>query len=233
MQLFIAFTETQNRIFLLPPDTDLPAGDFSVYSHEGTPQKVDETWLKTFEVTKAKAQVAIDADLQKGLALTRQALLNQATLLTEEPTRVLFKAESSPEQPRQESPLFRDLLGFGVEDVRQNPDLVKDKIDDLFQGITNFFADSTSEDPEKVENARQQMRDLRTTFADHDIATTDKMEQIPDKLQEAVKISPAERNKRIATALQQLADQIQKTAVAASEELMAEAAQQQNEENNK
>lgn len=119
--------------------------------------------------------------------------------------------------------LAKDLLGFTVTDITDNPDLVAQKLDELFGDLKAFVTAVTGEDEAALESARGQMRDLQITLATHGLATNDKMTDLPDRIHAAYHEDQAQRQQEIAAGLEELAQEIKLAADALAQHIQAQA----------
>ena len=225
----ILWTDTaQTRYFLIPEDESLPAGDFVIRTFAGGTQSVDPLALTNFEVSERRAKEYVRADMDQTLEQVRGAVSGFLAMASLEAQK--HKTAPPPPQPAQPAPdLVTALLGLTPEELRQNPELLKERLGGLFTEFKTFLENTISEDPARLEAAREQTHAVRMTLEQQGIQTTDEMDQIPDKVRAAF-FAPerAQERDQMAQALQDLAGQVTKTAASISEQLQTQAAALQN-----
>jgi len=119
--------------------------------------------------------------------------------------------------------LAKDMLGFTVTDITDNPDLVVQKLDELFGNLKAFVTAVTGDDETALESARGQMHDLQTTLAAHGLETNDNMADLPDKIHAAYHEDQAQRQQEIAAGLEKLAQEIRLAADVLAQQIQAQA----------
>ena len=218
----------QSRYFLIPDGESLPVGDFVIRTFAGDQQSVDPAALVAFEVTEQQAKQSVHADMSQTLEQVKSAVSGFLAMASLEAQK--RKAAPPHPQPAQPAPdLVTALLGLTPEELRQNPALIKERLSGLFGDLKTFLENTSSEDPARMEAAREQTRVLRATLEQHGIQTNEEMDRIPDKVRAAF-FSPeqARERKQLAQALKELASQVTQTATDVSEHLQAHAIELQN-----
>lgn len=201
--------------YLVSQDSKLPNGGFALQLPNGEVIFVDKTAVTPHQITTEQAAAFVEAQLRDALAQTQTALGNLLTL-EQRPQPEPEQKQPEPQPTSAGANLAHDLLGFTPADLEQDPELVKEKVDALFNGIKSFLQNVTAKEETGLDAARAQMQSFRHTLDRHGIATHDNMEQLPDKINDLFRYEPQDRNAQFATELQKLADKIRETAVALS-----------------
>lgn len=210
-QLHMWLNSTQTRFFLIPAEQTLPAGDLVLRTLTGQAQSVDPAAAAQFEVTEEQAKQYVQARLGEALEQIPPAVSDYLGMLAHQAEKQEFAWSFKPGAP---SPLVTDLLGFTPEQLRQNPELAKQWLGNLVDGLGTFLNQAASSDPAEQAAAQQRIRSLQATLERHGVATdAEKLEQIPAKLRAgAMDEERKKRKEQLAASLQELAGAITKAA---------------------
>ncbi|GIK55919.1 MAG: hypothetical protein BroJett015_15820 [Chloroflexota bacterium] len=119
--------------------------------------------------------------------------------------------------------LATDLLGFTAVDITDNPDLVAQRLDELFDGIKAFVTAVTGNDEAALESARQQLRGLQEVLMKHGLTTNEQMAELPDKIHAVYHQDQAKRRQDMAVGFEMLAEEMMGVATAVSQLLHTQA----------
>jgi hypothetical protein len=228
MNTTLYLTPDNARYFLVPEGASLPAGDFVIRTFTGDQQSVDPAALAAFEVPEQQAKRYVHADMSQTLEQVKSTVSGFLAMASLEAQK-RKAAPAAPAQPAQPiSGLVTSLLGLTPEELRQNPELIKERLSSTFAGFKTFLENTISEDPSQLEAAREQTRALRETLEQHGVQTNEEMDRIPDKVRAAF-FSPERTQERehLAQSLQELAGQMTQTAAGISVQLQTQAAELQ------
>ncbi len=215
---------TQTQYYLIPADLPLPEGDLMIRNTTGEERLVDKTSVSAFEISAEDAQQHIQDKMSQGLEQTKNAFVDFLRLAAQEAQK--RKETQAVQPPRPPSKLLTSLLGFTPDELRQDPNVVKEKLGHVFANIKTVLEGAASDDPAQQEAARAQMRSLRVKLEEHDIQTNQTMEQIPDKLRdEYFSKKQEELLRRNAAELEKFAAQINQAATSAEQGLRQQAVQ--------
>lgn len=119
--------------------------------------------------------------------------------------------------------LAKELLGFTAVDIADNPEMVAQKLGELFAGIKAFVTAVTGDDETALESAGEQMRDLQATLKKHGLTTNDHMVGLPDKIHATYHEDQTRQRQEMAAGLEELAQEITWAADAFSQHLRSQA----------
>ncbi len=171
---------TRTQYYLIPTGQTLPAGDFIILSLTGQEQAVEKAALAAFEISQTEANRHITGGVERSLRQVKNAFVDFLALASQQAKKQKAIREAQP--PRPPSELVTSLVGSSPAELRQNPELVQEKLAHIFSNVKAVLEGSASNDPAQQEIAREHMRTLRAKLEEHGIETNEQMEQIPDKL---------------------------------------------------
>jgi hypothetical protein len=229
MNTTLYLTPDNTRYFLIPDGEALPAGDFAIRTFAGDTQSVDPAALAAFEIAERQAKQYVHTDMSQTLEQVKSAVSGFLAMASLEAQKHKAAPAASAQPAQPVSGLVTSLLGLPPEELRQDPELLKERLSSTFAGFKTFLENTISEDSAQLEAAREQTRALRAMLEQHGVQTNEEMDRIPDKVRAAF-FSPerAQERKQLAQALQELAGQVTQTAAGVSERLQAQATELQN-----
>jgi hypothetical protein len=218
----------QSRYFLIPEGQELADGTFALRTFSGEECSVDEAVLAPYEITEEQARAHSVAQVEQVAANARDAFSNYLNLLADRADALVAERAAAQDTAKREAEppipmsadLIYDLLGLSPQDG-ENPEKVEEQLGNLLEGIRTFVQGVTSEDPADVEPAREQMRAMRAKFDAHGVGTTDRMEDLPDRLRADFQVhsekSEQQWRDEVASALQEAAGALGKAAAELSQ----------------
>ncbi len=191
--------------------------------------EVEPNALKPFEVTRDEAKTWLNSQFGQVLEEAKGKLTNYLSKLGKS------SPESEPESEQKKTAgdettssepaypglsLLSALTGEPVETLRTEPDAIARGIRQILSDLNAIFENATAPDAEKLQTARTQIQNLRSTLKAHGISVSEKLEKIPDRLREFYFSSAQTQNlQENAATLEKLAAQVEQTAAVAGKYL--------------
>ncbi len=231
----------RSRFFLISGDRQLPPGDFVLRTITGRQMEVDPNALAPFEVTRDEAKTWLNSQFGQVLEEAKGKLTNYLSNLgksspkskpesKQKKTETHTKNSSEPAYPGLS--LLSVLTGERVETLRTEPDAIARGIRQILSDLNAIFENATAPNPEKLQTARTQIQNLRSTLQAHGISVSEKLEEIPERLHEFYFSSAQTQNlQENAANLEKLADQVEQTAAVAGKYLRTMAQRLREQEN--
>ncbi len=210
------------QYYLIPADADLPEGDFIICTPDGSEERaVDADAVAVYAASEEEVLAHLQADLDQVREQVSDTLSTWMGMTAAEAQK-----QDAVVQDREPSPLIMDLLGFTPEDIGDRPDMVKDRLVEIFDKLGDVALNAIADDPAQQAEARAQMQVLQRKLERHGIdVDPEVLAQVPDRVREAYYAPErAAQRQELALALDELAVQLEQTAQTISQDLQAEAA---------
>jgi len=192
------------QYFLLPHSQGFSSGDFVLRAITGEERKVDRSEITPFEVTEAAARNHLQAEAIRSLNQTKIAIAHLLEFSAKTQSKI---SSSSPNQ--SELDLLFAILGTATEASEEKPDTAQKN---LFSRFKEAIENSLSNDPVRLNTARDQMHSLGETLQSQGIDLEKELEEFSDQLRK-FNTAPASHHPLQETTdkLRALADQIDRS----------------------
>ena len=231
----------RSRFFLISGDCKIPPGDFPLRTITGRQMEVEPNALAPFEISREEAKTWLNSQFDRVLEEAKGKLTNYLSNLGQSATQsqpdseqkkadTEEKTSSEPAYPSLS--LLSELTGEPVENLQTEPDAIARSIHHIFSNLIAIWENATAANPEQLQTARNQIKNFRSILQTHGITVSEKLDEIPDQLHKFYFSSAhTENSQENAANLEQLADQLEQTAVVAGKYLRTMAQQLREPEN--
>lgn len=200
---------TKSHYFLIPDNEELPSGDFTLCKLNGEEKNVDSTAITSFKLAESEAKAHLQAEMNQAMEQAKTAFSNLMAFSTQTSEEARSNPTPSSDQTESAQNFISALLGVSPEEFQNNPETARTAFLNFYTELKELLGESTSQNPDQVESARARVRSLREKLQAQGINVSEEMEELPDKLREAVSSSKIEGYlQEIVAKLQDLADQI-------------------------
>ena len=224
----------RSRFFLIPGDRKISPGDFPLRTITGRQMEVDPNALETFEISREEAKTWLNSQFGQVLEEAKGKLTNYLGSLGKSATQSQPDTEvkTSSKTAYTSLSLLSELTGEPVENLQTEADAIARSIRHLLSDLIKIWENSTAANPEQLQTARNQIKNVKSILQAHGIMVSEKLDEIPERLHEFYSSSPHTQNSQEKAAnLEQLADQLEQTAVVAGKYLRTMAQQLREPEN--
>ncbi|MDJ0592860.1 MAG: hypothetical protein QNJ72_23195 [Pleurocapsa sp. MO_226.B13] len=223
----------RSRFFLIPGDRKIPPGDFPLRTITGRQMEVDPKALETFEISREEAKNWLNSQFGQVIEEAKGKFTNYLGNLGKSATQSQPDTEvkTSSKTAYTSLSLLSELTGEPVENLQTEPDAIARSIRHLLSDLIKIWENSTAANAEQLQTARNQIKNVKSIFQAHGIMVSEKLDEIPDQLHEFYFSPHTQNSQEKAANLEQLADQLEQTAVVAGTYLRTMAQQLREPEN--
>ncbi|MCF2149267.1 hypothetical protein IQ276_023125 [Desmonostoc muscorum LEGE 12446] len=198
----------RSRYFLIPDNQKLSRGRFVISTLTGIQKKVTQIAIANFEIPESAAKAYLENEMNQAMAQAKIAVSNLMFFSTQTSEKVPPPSNETPSVPN----ILSSLLGVSLEELQNNPEAAQSAFVNIYTQFKEFLGESTSENSTQIESARSRVRSLRETLQAQGINISEKIDELPIKLQEVLSSANLEEYlQEIVTKLRDLTEQIEQS----------------------
>lgn len=170
------FDAERTQYYLIPDTQVLPDGDLALHTLMGRECHVEAETVASWLVTQADAETHLSSS---AMGLFMNATKTFAGLLS---SLTPPQSQESSANDYLTNTVLAKFLGISPEELQNNPHLGQAGLQKIFASLADILADTIAEDPERLDNAREQIKNFRETLATQEVYIHNQIEDLPDKV---------------------------------------------------